>query len=515
MLAALATISLTVCLGPTDADPAGCTAREHNQCDHGEQAAVIRGAVSEEQLQMLAHLAERVKLNGPAHLVRQTRNFGDNAKNNGGHNVTYLHESVQARETQLLWQLALAADATMPQWGIAKKFQDPSWKKASRPMPTLRCLEAMDYFPGDRVEDIEDSLGWHNDGSTIYTIAIGLTSAGIDYDGGDLQVRTPGSEVQTVSDLQRGDMVAWRGWDIHRVRPVIRGQRQVIVAEWWLGPPASKGDTRPGDTLQIVRNTLQVGKHSGILNRMLAYFAMQTGDQQELAKAAEAANRAVELDPTDAKSHRILGMIKQSQGKIEDAVSAFSKSLKIDPTDSSSHVTVGLFLLDRGEVDAAENHAKQALLHAPEMSRALLLMGFVNKHRNDMKAAAKSFRAVLKIDPKNKVAYKQIGECLFHLGVSALASGDEDTAEKRLGQAIKIKSNPKLSEAHRALGTLFANKGDLQAAEKNLLQALKLSSAGPGAVASYEALAIVLKKKGDDKGSRESLRIARKLATSG
>eukprot|EP00931_Biecheleriopsis_adriatica_P056430 TRINITY_DN33430_c0_g1_i1.p1 TRINITY_DN33430_c0_g1~~TRINITY_DN33430_c0_g1_i1.p1 ORF type:complete len:513 (+),score=77.21 TRINITY_DN33430_c0_g1_i1:89-1627(+) len=505
---ALATLLLAVSWSwPADAELDACSA--HTQAC--QKASVIRSAVSEEQLQMLTQLAERVKRSGPAYLVRQKRNFGDNASNNEGHEVTYLHEGVQEDERQLLWQLALTADATMPHWGIAKKVQDPRWKKASRPMPTLRCLEAMDYFPGNHVEDVEDSLGWHNDGATIFTLAIGITSAGVDYDGGELQVRTPGSAVQTVSDLKRGDMVTWRGWDTHRVRPITRGQRQVIVAEWWLGPPAIRGDTRPGETLEKVRNTLEVGKESGILNRMLAYFAMHTGDQQDYAEAAKAADKAVELDPSDAKSQRISGLIKRGQGKLEDAVSAFKKSLELDPTDGSSHVTMGMILLDRGEVAAAEHHAKQALIREPEMGGALLLMGFVNKYKNDMKAATKNFRAVLRADPKNMVAYKQIGECLFHLGASALASKDEVTAEKRLRQAIKIKHNPKLSEAYRLLGTLFATRGDLQAAETNLKQALKLSSQGPGAVASYTTLASVLRKRGDERGSKEALRSAREL----
>ena len=29
------------------------------------------------------------------------------------------------------------------------------------------------------------------------------------------------------------DAVAWRGWEWHRVAPVTRGVRRVLVAEWW------------------------------------------------------------------------------------------------------------------------------------------------------------------------------------------------------------------------------------------------------------------------------------------
>ena len=252
------------------ADPAaaGCAGY-----DYGEMAAVLRNKVTVEQLQTLAALAERVKAGGPKHLVRQRRNFGDNATYNEGHEVTYLHEAVKEHETEMLWKLALAADATMPKWGIASKLEAPSWKLQNLPTPTLRCLEAIDYFPGDHADSTEDSLGWHNDGATFYTLAIGLTTASTDFDGGELQVRAPANgPIKTVSDLQRGDLVAWRGWDRHRVRPVTRGQRQVIVAEWWLGPSAKDERlTRPPETADIVRNTLPLGAHdSGTLNSILA-----------------------------------------------------------------------------------------------------------------------------------------------------------------------------------------------------------------------------------------------------
>ena len=42
---------------------------------------------------------------------------------------------------------------------------------------------------------------------------------------------------------RRGELIAWRGWDDHRIHSVTRGTRRVLVAEWRCCSPAN--DTRP------------------------------------------------------------------------------------------------------------------------------------------------------------------------------------------------------------------------------------------------------------------------------
>ena len=78
----------------------GSCAAGDASCQAGpELGAVMRGVVSEEQMQKLASLTARVERTGPEHFVRQHRSFGDNVTYTGGHEVTFLHK-VRTRRGQ-------------------------------------------------------------------------------------------------------------------------------------------------------------------------------------------------------------------------------------------------------------------------------------------------------------------------------------------------------------------------------------------------------------------------------
>ena len=125
----------------------------------------------------------------------------------------------------------------------------------------LRCLYLIEY-----TGNAEDSIGYHQDGDTFLTTNI-ILSEPAEYRGGRFEMRRTGC-VETYGGLgpdgkdtalKRGDVLGWRGWDDHRVTPVLGGKRRVVVAEWRCcsaTDDAKDPHSRPSNTLDGLRHAL-------------------------------------------------------------------------------------------------------------------------------------------------------------------------------------------------------------------------------------------------------------------
>lgn len=348
----------------SSAGPAG----SGTSCEVHNLAAVHRGAAAEQLLAQLEALVAEVQASGQPHLVGQHRNFGEYVGQAAGHEVVYLHQHLSESLLAWLWDLAVSVAGTLPTWDLLKYA-------GGQTRPALRCLEAIDYFPkaataagtqqagegGIGLDSLGSALSWHHDGATICTMIVALSTSGEDFDGGELQVRDrqAGKELlQTVSDLRRGDVAAWRGWDLHRVCPVRRGQRRVVVAEWWLGPPCSAVDERPRDSEDVVRRAMQVDGSAAQLHVLLAQVLVEEGDLEGAARSCQA---ATQLDPEHVEAHHALGVILAAKGDLADAEKSFRTTLRLDPRQPKAHYNLGKCLFARGDIRGAELSFRAAL----------------------------------------------------------------------------------------------------------------------------------------------------------
>ena len=183
-------------------------------------ANVLSDAVSANFTARILDLAERAARERPGAVAE--RNFGVESTGEGGHRVTHLKHVALAQPAFLreLWLLSRRADA----WGVTGQ--------ANARLP-LRCMELIEYSSAEN-----HSLGYHHDGDTFLTVAVLLSTPGVDFDGGRLELARPNkdntTDICTESHTARAlDVVAWRGWEWHRVAPVTRGVRRVLVMEWW------------------------------------------------------------------------------------------------------------------------------------------------------------------------------------------------------------------------------------------------------------------------------------------
>ena len=219
-------------------------------------ATVLSDAVGDNFTARILDLAERAARERPSAVA--TRNFGLESTGEGGHRVTHLKQTALAQPAFLreLWLLSRRADA----WGVTS---------ADARLP-LRCMELIEYASAEN-----HSLGFHHDGDTFLTVAVLLSTPGVDFDGGRLELARAtraSPDVCTEAHAARAlDVVAWRGWEWHRVAPVTRGMRRVLVMEWWAPAHAAEESRtsveRGGDSADGLREALARDPGSSLLRQ--------------------------------------------------------------------------------------------------------------------------------------------------------------------------------------------------------------------------------------------------------
>eukprot|EP00930_Biecheleria_cincta_P020756 TRINITY_DN15535_c0_g1_i3.p1 TRINITY_DN15535_c0_g1~~TRINITY_DN15535_c0_g1_i3.p1 ORF type:complete len:527 (-),score=73.53 TRINITY_DN15535_c0_g1_i3:468-2048(-) len=490
-----------------------CAAADHSgNTDAGivKLAATLRNAVPESDLRDLEALIDEVEGQMDAADMIRKRNFGYDFYENyaAGHVVTHLHHRVSKNTTDLLWQLALAADASMPAWSVRGRLSSPE-------RLSLRCLEAIKYEVGQTAVDSDpNALSWHNDGATVFTVAVSLATAGVDFDGGDFEIRNDRDVVHRVTDIHRGDVVVWRGWEDHQVRPVSRGRRTVIVAEWWFGPTCSSLDMRPADAESYTRKAIDLDTTSIVLNGLLAEHLIKRGDRMaaeeiwtsvlsmkpsyllghikiaqlrgvrgDLLGSETSLQKALKIDPQNAIVYNNLGVVRSRQGDLPGAEKMYRKAIKIDPQSADAYTHLGKIRGRQGNNVLAEKFFRKALRINPNFAEAHESLGTARAMQGNAVGAAKSFEAAIKIDP-------QVVSAHLNLGTVHEEQGDVVGAERCYRQALKI--DPQSAKGHVHLGVARAQQNDFIGAEHNFRKAIEID---PQNTPAQDNLARLLKMK--------------------
>merc|ERR1712008_583370 len=96
----------------------------------------------------------------------------------------------------------------------------------------MRNVESLTYFGQVSPDGNSDGLGWHDDFGSYITMVVMLSRLG-EYSGGGFEVENIDRVRVESRRLDRGEVMAWKSWRPHGVRPVTRGKRHVLVIEFW------------------------------------------------------------------------------------------------------------------------------------------------------------------------------------------------------------------------------------------------------------------------------------------
>ena len=170
--------------------------------------------------------------------------------------------------------------------------------------------------------------------------------------------------------------------------------------------------------------------YSGIADAsaLLASWQFATAAEQ-FPLAAEAARRAIELDPSSADAHASLGFVKLNwEWDWEGALDEFQKAIALNPSHEAAHRWLSAFLAGIGRDGEAVPIALRAIALDPISVLPQMNLGIVHFLAWRHEEAMAEFRGVLEKDPGFVRAYAFLASSL-----SFLNTHDEAIAVARIG----------------------------------------------------------------------------------
>jgi serine/threonine protein kinase/Tfp pilus assembly protein PilF len=246
-------------------------------------------------------------------------------------------------------------------------------------------------------------------------------------------------------------------------------------------------------TLAIEKDSHYALAYAGLSSTYVLLPEYTVPSKEVLPKAEAAARRALELDPTLAEPHAVMGLIKIYEWDWARAETEFKKAIELDPNNPTAHQWYSRYFSDLGRHDEALAETKRAQELDP---LSLIINMCVGRVLLDMKRfdqATDQFIKTLELDPNFPWAY-------LYLGQVHEAQGDFDQAVTAYKKAILLAGGD--LEVLANLGHAYAKVGKRDEALKALAELLEYSKQGHSV--SWE-IALVYNGLGDKKNTLQWL----------
>jgi adenylate cyclase len=177
-------------------------------------------------------------------------------------------------------------------------------------------------------------------------------------------------------------------------------------------------------------------------------------------RASEAAEKALQLDPSLAEAHVWLAMARWWCGRdFDGARRDFETALASQPELSSIHEWYGYYLVANGETEKGLAESRRAVELDPLSAHTSTILGMNLFFADRRDAAAKQLRTAITIDPDSSwLAHEFLGRVYAR-------DGRFPEAIAELLAAQKMSASPEIASV---LGRIYADAGDRTAATKVL-----------------------------------------------
>ncbi|NOZ50209.1 MAG: tetratricopeptide repeat protein [Chloroflexi bacterium] len=169
--------------------------------------------------------------------------------------------------------------------------------------------------------------------------------------------------------------------------------------------PSPSADVPTGDAQSLIaagQAALDAGDYATAVSNfkaaaanpsLEAYFGLGNAytRQGNLAKAMDAYQQALDINPNHAATLSNLGVVYYQLGKLTEAKEAFTRALNVSPEDAATHYLLGAADLQLGDDVAAEKSFRQALKIDPTLPEAHFGMGMLYRARGDTENAIAEF----------------------------------------------------------------------------------------------------------------------------
>lgn len=155
--------------------------------------------------------------------------------------------------------------------------------------------------------------------------------------------------------------------------------------------------------------------------------------------AAEAAQKALRLDPNIPMAHFALGKIYLAKGDFTHALNEFDQERALNPTYPALYQFLGDLYLRMGDTAKAQQALTQALSLDTSNTGSFILMGRLFLEKNDPQAADGYLEHAEQMDPGNSITHYMLGQAYRQMGRRDDAKRELDIVSKLHNDDAKLR----------------------------------------------------------------------------
>lgn len=213
-----------------------------------------------------------------------------------------------------------------------------------------------------------------------------------------------------------------------------------------LGDPAERDEAF---YRRMLEEAAKPGASKQLRARVLAMRAARQADRRAWKQAHELYTEALELMPRDTTLLNNIAVVEDQLGMDREALLHLTEALDIDPDLLVAQNNVGIVHVHRGDMDLARGVFEDIIRRDPDFHRAHYNLGVVNASEGSVQAARANFRAAARLAPGDASAR-------YNLAILNRRE-DGDVREELRAYREVLRLDPRLTEAHLALGMLLAD----------------------------------------------------------
>jgi len=213
-------------------------------------------------------------------------------------------------------------------------------------------------------------------------------------------------------------------------------------------------------------------------------LGLALAQEEKFTDAADAFRRVFALDPQAVWGRHNLALCLEKLGRRDDALRQFKRALAIKPQFGTAWLALGQLYEDMGRKDEAAECFRSALTNRVNSADSLATLARFCLSRHWFEAAVTNYAEAIELSPSDP-------GLLMEAGQSLAALGRHGEAAQRYAEAIQLE--PDQAQAHFQLGVEQGTLGKPAQAEQEFREALRLR---PDSIQARLNLGIALYKQG-------------------
>jgi tetratricopeptide (TPR) repeat protein len=206
---------------------------------------------------------------------------------------------------------------------------------------------------------------------------------------------------------------------------------------------------------------------------------------EALARFEEALKSGVGKD--EAVVWRSIGDVQLKLFERDKALEAYEKAVRIQPADARARLALGQFYLERNDLEKALPELRAAVEIDPKLTGAYASLGQAYRRRGDPASAVVTLKRAIEIFPADQTSR-------YILGQTLVAMGRRDEGREELDRYQRTQDQVSRAGANFEAAAALAKEGQLDRAGKLFREAVDLAPTyGPG----LEAFGVFLLDRGD------------------